>query len=280
MRRAWLILAALAVMLLVVVVVVTRSHDERPRVLVIAVDGADWDVLEPLLEAGRMPHLARLREGGTSGPLRTLDDIALSPVIWTSVVTGKPPREHGITWFLVDTPEGKRVPVRSHNRKVKALWNILAEQGKAPGVVGWWASAPAEDVGAGVIASDALGYHGFGRGGEGLPDAQKVHPSDLHEDLSLLVPPVAQIDYSFARRFFDLSADEFYAQAFTGSGGRRVDVESPIQLFQEYASTTLGYTAISQHLLERFDLDLFLVYYESTDSLSHLFMKYAPPKQE
>ena len=62
-----------------------------PRIVVIGIDGADWKLIDALVAEGRMPNLAGLRERGTSGPIQTLIDFPLSPVIWTSVVTGKTP---------------------------------------------------------------------------------------------------------------------------------------------------------------------------------------------
>ena len=53
----------------------------RPRAVVIGIDSADWRLIEPLIAAGRMPTLASLRERGDSGPIRTLADFPLSPVI-------------------------------------------------------------------------------------------------------------------------------------------------------------------------------------------------------
>ena len=58
-----------------------------------------------------MPNLAALRERSAWGPIETLHDIPLSPVIWTSVATGKTAAKHGISWFMVDRPDGTRVPV-------------------------------------------------------------------------------------------------------------------------------------------------------------------------
>ncbi|MBI2877324.1 MAG: alkaline phosphatase family protein, partial [Candidatus Tectomicrobia bacterium] len=41
----------------------------KPRALVIGLDGASFDVLDPLLKEGRLPHLAGLIKAGTSGEL-------------------------------------------------------------------------------------------------------------------------------------------------------------------------------------------------------------------
>ncbi len=251
--------------------------DDHGRVVVIGLDGADWDILDPLMEQGRLPHLLAIKERGTCGPLMTLQDIPLSPVIWTSIATGKGPAEHGITWFLVDQQDGSRAPVRSSNRQVAAIWNILGTQNRSSAVVGWWATAPAESI-AGVMISDALGYHGFGRAGIGIPDDQKTFPADEWDAARGLMPPLQQIDHSFARRFFHLSADEYALQAHRGAD--QEDAQNPVHLFQQALVTTEGYIAITRRLLEKRNHDLFMVYLESTDSLSHLFMKYAPPQQE
>lgn len=70
----------------------------------------------------------------------------LSPVVWTSVATGRTPEDHGITSFTTDLPNGQRIPVTSSQRKARAIWEIASRRGVSVGVVGWWASWPAEEV--------------------------------------------------------------------------------------------------------------------------------------
>jgi tetratricopeptide (TPR) repeat protein len=253
--------------------------DPAPRAVVIGIDGADWRVIDPLVEEGRMPNLAALRERGTWGPIQTLAELPISPVVWTSVATGKVPSKHGVTWFLVDQPDGTRVPVRSHNRQVKALWNVLAERGKQPIVLGWWATYPAEDVGAGIVVSDALGFHGFGRSARASEAKGKTHPAELFAQMDALLPPEQQLSPEFAARFMHLPGDEFRKRRFDPAQHAQADPTNPVHLFQQYAVTAQGYTAMAESLLAR-PYDLFLVYFEQVDSLSHLFMKHAPPKLE
>lgn len=255
------------------------SAPQRPRAVVIGIDSADWRIVEPMIEDGRMPHLAALRERGTSGPIQTLVDFPLSPVIWTSVATGKTPAKHGITWFLVDRPDGSRVPVRSHNRRSKAIWNILADRDRRVTSVGWWATYPAEDIGPGTLVSDALGYHGFGRTSREGDDGHKVHPPDRFAELDALVPPEHQVSAAFAQRFLHLSDEQFRNARFDPARHAKSDPGNPLHLFQQYAVTAQGYTAIAEQLLSE-PYDLFLLYYEQVDSFSHLFMKYTEPKLE
>ena len=110
------------------------------RVLLIGWDAADWHLIHPLMEAGRMPVLQRLVEAGTSGKIATLQPI-LSPILWNSIATGKRADKHGILGFVEPSPDGQSVrPVSSTSRRAKALWNILSQQGLRSNVVNWFAS--------------------------------------------------------------------------------------------------------------------------------------------
>lgn len=248
------------------------------RAVVIGIDSADWTVIDPMIGAGELPHFASLMARGVRGDLETVSDIPLSPVIWTSVATGRTAEDHGITWFLVDQPDGSRVPVRSTNRKVEAIWNIADRAGLGVASVGWWATYPAEPLQHGLIVSDALGFHGFGSTARGDRDEGKVHPPDWFTRMDALVPVEQQIQAPFARRFMDLTPEDYEAERFDPSRSRLRQPFNPVQLFQQYAVTAQGYTAIAESLLKEDTFELCLVYYEQLDSFSHLFMKYDPPK--
>src|SRR5262245_64631076 len=200
---------ALALALLVSCGAQTSARSLDTRAVVIGIDGADWKVIDALAATGALPNLTRLRERGVSGPIETLSDIALSPVIWTSVATGKTAAKHGISWFMVDQPDGTRVPVRSTNRKTEALWNITAKSDVVPTVLGWWATYPAEDVGGGAIVSDALGFHGFGATARDGDDRRKTHPSSLFAEVDVHVPLEQQVSPEFVQRFIHISAKEY-----------------------------------------------------------------------
>src|SRR5207249_759516 len=109
------------------------------------------------------PNLSRLIAQGVRARLKTIEPV-LSPVIWTTVATGFLPSEHGILDFLAtDTRTGEKIPVTSRQRRVKAIWNLLDEAGVPVGVIGWWATWPAESVD-GYIVSDRVAYQLMGQG--------------------------------------------------------------------------------------------------------------------
>ncbi len=264
---------------LCVALLLAACSEPRPvhtRAVVIGIDGADWRIIEPLIEEGSMPHLAALKQRGAWGSISTLTDIALSPAIWTSVATGRSPVDHGITWFMAGTGEEK-TPVRSHDRRVPAIWNLLADQGLPATVIGWWATYPAEEIGPGAVVSDALGVHGFGVTAHDPDPAATTYPPSLSQEMAALMPPPQQISSAFLNRFVDLDEAELAQKLFHPGRQARVDSSQPIQLFQDYAATAQGYTAIGESLLSRRRDVLTMLYFEQVDSLSHLFMRFAPP---
>ncbi len=111
----------------------------RQKVAVIGIDGGDWQVLDPLLEAGALPHLEGLLQSGRRGVLRSTDPSA-SPVVWTSIFSGHPPEVHGVKdWYRSD----------SRSRRVPMLWDIFAAHGREALVVnvpGSWPPGDREGV--------------------------------------------------------------------------------------------------------------------------------------
>ena len=123
------------------------------RVLLVGWDAADWKIINPLIEQGMMPNTAALIERGVCRNLATLKP-AFSPMLWTSIATGKRPFKHGIHGFSEVTPDGRGVrPITNLNRSTRAIWNILTQQKKRSMVVGWWPSHPTEPI-VGVMVSD------------------------------------------------------------------------------------------------------------------------------
>jgi hypothetical protein len=76
--------------LLLVFSLVLPGCDRAPRdeVWIIGLDGADWEILDPMIERGELPNLAKLREDGAYGRLRS-EEPMLSPMLWTSIATGR-----------------------------------------------------------------------------------------------------------------------------------------------------------------------------------------------
>jgi len=120
------------------------------RVSLIGIDGATWRVLDPMLERGELPHMARLIEAGVRGPLRSQKPLE-SPPVWTSIATGVSRDRHGIESMQI----GGEL-VSSRHRRWPALWKIASDAGLRAAVIGWWATYPAEHIEGVVVSERAL----------------------------------------------------------------------------------------------------------------------------
>jgi tetratricopeptide (TPR) repeat protein len=240
-----------------------HSSPEGDRVLVLGLDGVDPSTVDLLISEGKLPHFARLREHGAYGRLRSSQPL-ISPIIWTTIATGKPPDLHRIGHFVaVNRSTGEQLPVTSRMRKVKALWNILSEAERSVAVVGWWATWPAEAV-RGTIVSDHLCYHFlFEEGFEPSGDLTGVvSPHHRLDALSRLIRRPADLTMEEIAPFVDVSAEEF---------GRPFEFNDDLGHFKWALTTSESYRRIWEHLWREEDPDLLMVYIEAVDSTSHLF---------
>ena len=104
----------------------------RPApVLLLGIDGATRTVMDPLMEQGRLPNFAKLRDRGVYAALATREP-TISPIIWTSIATGKVPEKHGIPGFTSPIPDTERVTTLqiplAHQRLSVTLRALLPKQ--------------------------------------------------------------------------------------------------------------------------------------------------------
>ncbi len=263
MRWAEYVLAALAAVAVLGAATGCESGERRDRVIVLGLDGVDPGTVDLLVAEGRLPNFARMRRHGAYGRLLSSRPI-LSPIIWTTIATGRSPADHRIGHFVaVNEKTGERLPVTSQMRGVKALWNIFSEQQKKVAVVGWWASWPAEVV-RGAVVSDHTCYHFlFDRGAGGDTDTTGVtYPPDLFSQIQPWIRRPADVRHDESARFVDVGEEEF---------ARPFSFADDLSHFKWAYATAESYRAIGKRLWQEDDPDLLMLYIEGTDSVSHLF---------
>src|SRR5215813_12823288 len=107
----------------------------RP-VLIIGLDGATFELLDPLMELGDLPTLAGLARRGTRAVLRSVVP-PITPAAWASFMTGKSPGAHGIYDFRVFDPRTHTDTfVTSHALRDATIWELASAAGRRVGVVG------------------------------------------------------------------------------------------------------------------------------------------------
>ena len=200
------------------------------------------------------------------GKLATLTPV-LSPMLWTSIATGKRPYQHGILGFAEPDPDKGGVrPITNLSRKTKAIWNILGQEGLKSNVIGWWPSHPVEPINGVMVSNhyqqvrDQDGKWPMLSGTVHPPElasriAQfRVHPNEIEgEQILPFVPRAREIDQEKDKRCWQIA-----------------------KLLSECASVHACATAVMQNE----EWDFMGIYYDAVDHFCHGFMRFHPPQQD
>ncbi len=235
------------------------------KVLLIGWDAADWKIISPLLDDGAMPNLERFLSRGVMGNLSTLVPV-LSPMLWTSIATGKRAFKHGVHGFSEPDPNTGGVrPISNLGRRTKAVWNILNQNGKRSNVIGWWPSHPVEPIN-GVMVSNH-----YQAAVKPLDEPWPLRPGTVHPQR--LAKPLAQ----FRIHPWEIDAEQLLpfvpnAESIDQDKDRRL--YSIAKVLAECASVQAAATAVME--LEPWDFTA--VYFDAIDHFCHGFMRYHPPR--
>ncbi len=225
------------------------------KILFVGIDAMDWDVARPMMEEGKLPHLAGLVKNGTSGDILTLIPLTRSPIIWTTIGTGKEPNQHGVGGF-VEEADGLDVPVTRNVRQAKAVWNILGAAGLDVGVVGWWVTWPAEAV-RGVMVSDYLQYN--------FSDTDRyegqTYPESLYTEIQGMVLTPDRITDDVLAPFVEGDVAEL----------ARGEYAQGIEALRWIVAADLTFARVGLHLYRTRRAPFFTVYLRGLDSTCHKF---------
>jgi predicted AlkP superfamily phosphohydrolase/phosphomutase len=212
----------------------------KPKMIVVGWDGATWDLINPLVEQGRLPNLAALRQRGSWGPfLSTVPPF--TPVAWTSIATGVNPGQHGIfDAFRLDPHTGKNTFYNATQRRRPAIWRLLERAGYKVGVLNVPMTYPAETV------------DGFFVSGMFTPPGAPrfMHPPGLAEELANRFGP------------YELECPHD---------------PSPARHLELLLGMVRSRTELALHLMERFDPDFFFLVYVAIDRAQHFAMGFLEP---
>ncbi len=212
------------------------------RVLIIGWDGADWKVLQPMLDAGELPTLKAMIERGAHG-----DCLSSVPshswCAWPSFMTGLNPAGHGVFDILEHKPGvTKRLPVTYKSIKARTIFDDFTDAGKTQLALNIPLTFPVPEVNGKVIAGGVL------------PAARSyTYPLDLQQELDAKAPfPINGMSWTTFRN-------------------------RPEAFLEEAAAITEKRQKAFEHLLDTTEWDFGVLVYVSTDRIQHCLMQYISP---
>ena len=265
--RRWLVLAAAAV-----AVAAARSGwgqpagvSAQPRpIVIVGIDGADWLTIDRLVARGELPAFARLKARGRTGVMRATPPL-LSPILWTTIATGRRPEDHRVLDFMVDLPAGGQAPITSSERRVAALWNVFSERERSVAVVGWLATWPAETV-RGTIVSDRVAMRLADAAS--APDPRAWFPAARARELGALLVRPQQLTRDDLAAYVPLSAAELETTQQALAAPRTALYKNPLAHLAVTVAAVRSHARLAESLLKPRQPDLLMVYLDGVDALS------------
>ncbi len=205
------------------------------KVAVFGLDGITFDLLQPWLDEGRLPNLARLLQTGASGPLRsTIPPVSASA--WPSFATGTNPGQHSLVDFTYPAPDGYDIRVSNGlTVAVPAIWQIASEAGAQVGVVSLPMTFPPRPLNGFMLCSFLTPS----------PESDYTYPLELKQELLDACGP------------YPLRMSE---------KGRGVD---PVVFVRASKQLEIDRARSVSYLLQNKPWDLFIYVLETTDNLQH-----------
>jgi predicted AlkP superfamily phosphohydrolase/phosphomutase len=245
-----------------------RAAGGRRPVLWLGLDGLDFEILDRLAGEGKMPNWKRLSSEGFTARLESFAPL-ISPILWTTAATGVSPDVHRVLDFQeVDPKSGRKVPISGLSRAVPAVWNAASAAGRKVGVVGWWATHPAEEVN-GFFVTDHASPILFDK----LPLSGTAFPAALEPGIAQVVTRDGRVTARDLAPYLDVPAGEIETVLASGAG-----MENPIAALGRILAATRVGQRIARELYDRNLPDLLAFYLEGTDEVGHVFAADTPPR--
>ncbi len=206
------------------------------KLLVIGLDGATLDLIEPWAKQGLLPNLARLMQAGVYGRLQSVLPV-LSSAAWSSFMTGVNPGKHGLYDFVKRAPDGYQLrPVDRSNLQEPTLWGLLSQVEKKVCVINVPMTYPPEIVNGMMVT------------GLGTPDYKTfTYPPELSKVL--------------IERGYVVNHEPFKK-------------ENEAKFLEETYLITDKVTETASWLMSDQPWDFFMVVYREPDDLGHFFWHY------
>jgi predicted AlkP superfamily phosphohydrolase/phosphomutase len=225
-----------------------------PSTLLIGLDGATFDVLDPYMDRGVMPFVAGLVASGARAPLRSVMP-PLTPPAWTSLMTGKHPGEHGVFDFFQKEEPGSVYFRFASSQDVRAatVWTLASEHGQRVIALNFPLMFPPPPVEGCVVPGGMMPWRQLRLG---------CHPPGLFDRLK-------QLPGFDARAMLDM---ELEVKAIEGCPN-----DEHAEWVEAHIRREHRWFDVARHLMAEQPAELVGVLFDGVDKLQHLCWRFVDP---
>lgn len=217
------------------------------RVFVIGLDGATFDIIEPLVKGGKLPTFKNLMEEGVWGKLGSTMPPVTAPA-WVSFMTGKNPGKHGVFGFVGPLMENYRRKILNYKSiRCHTLWQILTKYNKKVGIINLPFTYPPEHV-KGFVIPEVVGQI--------WNDEPLSYPQELADMLRKHI-----------KNYF--SSPDCLKYWFT---------DQKDNLLTELYRALDSKKKATHYLMKQYEWDILVSVFTETDRVQHFFWKYMDSK--
>lgn len=216
-------------------------NKSKKKILVIGLDGATFNILNPLMEKGLMPNLKKIKEKGSWGELESTIPPITGPS-WTSFATGKNPGKTGVFDFMIKKNGSYELkPITSKYLKGQSIWDYLTKENKKSIILNYPTLFPAYKIN-GIMVSGIGGYK----------CDNFTYPKDINDLLDELTGGY-EIETEFLDKKYS-NKEDLYLKDSHRAFDKKIKV--------------------AKYFLKKEDWDFFMVVFCETDFLQHFLWKH------
>ena len=219
---------------------------DRKRIIILGLDGCTWQLLNPLMDEGIMPHLKTIVDNGASGILDSTLPPYTAPA-WVSCVTGVNPGKHGVFGFTLKKNgllDGRFVD--STRVGVPRIWDYVNQAGFTAGIINVPVTYPVRPLNGFMVPCflTPLGKENY------------TYPESIYSNY--LVPNHYKINVRLA-------------------AVRDVSEATVTRIINDLKNMTASRSRVMEELREAYDPDFFIIVFQCLDKVQHKFWKYIDP---
>jgi len=240
---------------------------DSQKLVWINLEGAGWALLNPLMKAGQLPHMAKLLARATRGQPHAVPP-SRYPTSVVSLATGAAPHDHKVVsaLFAEEASESGARPFGRSDWAAPPVWDIAARAGLSVAALGWPGTYPAQSNSGAFVVSDAyLLVDGDDETGRAVDPMSVSDPSQIDSLRNLRlrpkdVTPAMVSPFLEAKETIDVANDERLRQLI-----------EPLS-----RALTLHQTASA--VMAARDWEFVAINFDFIDQISQYFLQYQAPR--